>query len=61
MSSPEEARGVEEDGRGEAQGIDPVEKATVTLQHLTEIFDAPIPLDGGHGEATEEAQQGDSQ
>ena len=52
---------MEEDGGGEADGIDAVEHAAVALYHVAPVFDAVVALDGRHDESAEESHQADNQ
>src|SRR6266403_2272771 len=45
---------VEKNGRGEAQRVNPVQDAAMTLDHCAEIFHAGIALDGAHHHAAQE-------
>src|SRR6266403_2004581 len=48
---------VEKNGRGEAQRVNPVQDAAMTLDHCAEIFHAGIALDGAHHQSARETEQ----
>src|SRR5688572_9568379 len=58
-SRVEEARQMEEHRRGEADRVDAIHDAAVTLDHAAEVLHAAVALDRGHREAAGEAHQRD--
>ncbi len=60
-SREEEACDVEENGGGEAEGINSVHDASVAFDKVTVIFNAAVAFDGGHDESTGEAEPGNQE
>jgi len=50
---------VEEDGGGEAEGVDAIHHTTVAGEEFAVVFDTAVTLDGGHHQAAEEAHDDD--
>ena len=61
LSREEQACEMEENRRGEADGVDPIEHAGVALNERAVILDAAVALDRRHDEAAGEAHYADRQ